>query len=142
MSPRIPKFVWAKLNAYGIVLAGLALLGFVDLYHPQNAQLARLVGEVPPGQVFWVTGFGIAGLLLLYGFIKHDRLAESLALVILCVSLAFQTVVAYSLIGFSDFTLTRVLVLLLFVFAGSARISVLWSKDGLIVTIPARKVKK
>jgi hypothetical protein len=132
------RFTWAKLNAYGILLAALALMGVTDLIHPGKANLARLVGEVPPGQVFWVTGFIISGILLMFGFARTDRIAETIGLVVLLVSLVIQTAVAYALLGLSDFTLTRFVIVGIVALCMWARCSVLWSKGGLSITIPPR----
>lgn len=134
-----PRFAWARLNAYGIILAGLALLGVGDLIHPGGANLARLVGEVPPGQNFWATGLVISGLLLFYGFARGDRLAETLALGLLFISVVAQTTVAFILLGLSDFTVTRLAVIAILGLGGAARVSALWSRDGLVVTIPPRR---
>lgn len=136
--PDRTRFAWAKLNAYGIILAGLALLGFVDLIRPAGANLARLIGEVPPGQHFWAAGFVASGLVLLYSFVRGDRLAETLGLVLLVLSLVAQTVVAFWMLGWAEFTLTRLLVIAILGLGGGARISALWSRDGLVVTIPPR----
>lgn len=132
------RFAWAKLNAYGIILAGLALLGVADLINPGGAPLARLVGEVPPGQTFWVSGYVLAGLALLYGFTRGDRLAESLGLGLLFGSLLLNTAVAFSLLGWSEFTLTRLALIAIIGLGGGARISALWSRDGMVITIPPR----
>lgn len=134
------RLMWAKLNSYGVILAGLAILGVADLIKPGGADLARLVGEIPPGQPFWVAGYVISGLALLYGFARGDRLSESLGLALLFLSLLFHSFVAFLLLGFSDFVYTRLFLIGLIGFAGWARISVLWSKDGLIITIPPRKI--
>lgn len=133
------RLMWAKLNAYGIILAGLTTLGATDLIRPAGANLAILVGSVPPGQVFWVSGIVVSGLLLMFGFIRNDRLAESLGLVLLFSSLSLQTVVAMFYLGYHEFVVTRLLILGLIGFAGWARISALWSKDGMVITIPPRR---
>lgn len=135
------RLTWAKLNAYGIILAGLAIMAVTDLITPGGADLAKLVGEVPPGQHFWSAGFVTSGLLLLYGFIRGDRLAESLGLGILFVSVLAQTVVAFSLLGWSDFTMTRLAIIAIVGLGGLARVSALWSRDGLVITIPARRTR-
>lgn len=136
--PDRTRFAWAKLNAYGIILAGLCLLGVSDLIKPGGANLARLVGEVPPGQHFWSAGLVISGGILFYSFVRGDRLAETIGLILLFVSVAAQTVVSYALLGWVDFTLTRLLIIAILGLGGGARISALWSRDGLIVTIPPR----
>lgn len=135
------RFAWAKLNAYGVILAGLALLGVADLAKPGGADLARLVGEVPPGQPFWVAGFVLSGVALLYAFARGDRIAETSGLALMFASLVAQTVVAYHLLGWSDFTYTRLALIAVIGVGGGARVSALWSRHGLIVTIPPRGQK-
>lgn len=132
------RFAWAKLNAYGIILAGLAFLGIRDLIKPGGANLAVIVGEVPPGQYFWVTGYVLSGAVLVYSFARGDRLAETVGLGLLLGSLLLQTAVAYHLLGWSDFTLTRLVLIGIIGLGGGARLSALWSRNGLIVTIPPR----
>lgn len=132
------RFAWARLNAYGIILAGLALLAVGDLIHPAGADFARLIGDVPPGQHFWATGFVLSGLILIYGFIRSDRLAETLALGLMMASVLLQTFIAYRLLGFTDFTYTRLAIIGILGLGGAARVSALWSRDGLVVTIPPR----
>lgn len=133
---------WAKLNAYGFVLAFLALMSLADLLHPAGTQLAQAVGGIPPGQPFWTVGFGASGLLLLLGFLRTDRLSETLGLILLTLGVIAQTTVAYALLGWGEFTLIRLA--LVGVVAGCtwARVSVLWARDGLVVTIPARGVQR
>ncbi len=132
------RLAWAKLNAYGILLAALALMGVTDLINPGGANLARIVGEVPPGQPFWVGGFVLAGVLMLYGFARTDRIAETIGLNLLGASLTLQGVVSFALLGWSQFTLTRIALLLIVALCAWARFSVLWSRSGLTVTIPPR----
>lgn len=133
---------WAKLNAYGFVLAGLGVLAGLDLIHPANTDLARLTGGIPPGQNWWTIAIVFAGVLLLYGFARVDRVAESAGLLLLNLAVLAQTVVAYLLLGWEDFTLTRVAILAILGGCAWARISVLWSKDGLAVTIPPRGIRR
>ena len=138
MSREPTRFAWAKLNAYGLILAGLALLGVGDLIKPGGANLARLVGEVPSGQQFWVSGFVLSGLLLAHGLVRADRLTETAGLVLLFVSIAAQTVAAVVLLGWVDFTYTRLAIIGVVGVFGAARISALWSREGLSITIPPR----
>jgi len=133
---------WAKLNAYGFVLAGLGVLAGLDLIHPANTDLARLAGGIPPGQSWWTVAIVFAGLLLLYGFVRVDRFAESAGLILLNLAVLAQTVVAYMLVGWTDFTLTRIAILAILGGCAWARISVLWSREGLAVTIPPRGVRR
>lgn len=133
------RFAWARFNAYGILLAGLALLGIADLAKPGGTNLAQLVGEVPALQPFWVLGFAIAGLLLMVGFVRADRIAESLGLVLLTLALVVQTAVAFGYLGWSQYTLTRLILIALIGTCSWARISVLWTRAGLTVTIPPRE---
>lgn len=136
--PDHTRFAWAKLNAYGIILAGLCLLGVGDLIKPGGANLARIVGEVPPGQHIWVSGIALSGLLLLVGFARGDRLAETIGLALLLVSVVAQTVVAFALLGWTEFTVTRLVIIGILALGGGGRVSALWSRHGLIVTIPPR----
>lgn len=77
MKPDHARLAWLRLNAYGVLLAGLAVLGLADLANPGGTDLARMVGEIPPGQTFWVLGFVVSGLLLLMrGFVRADRVAD------------------------------------------------------------------
>lgn len=142
MSDEQKPYAWAKLNAYGFVLAGLGVLAGTDLIHPANTDLARLTGEVPPGQVWWTLAVVVAGLLLLLGFMRVDRIAETLGLALLTGAVAAQTVVAYALLGWNDYTLTRIAIVTILAGCTWARVSVLWSRDGLAVTIPARDVHR
>lgn len=41
-------YAWAKLNAYGFVLAALAILGLADLIHPADTDLADRGGAPMP----------------------------------------------------------------------------------------------
>lgn len=132
------RFAWARLNAYGVLVAVLALLSMVDLFHPGGTDLARLVGEVPPGQAAWVTGFVIAGILMLHGFIRTDRITESIALGLLLLGLLAQSVSALIYLGFTEFTTTRLVLVGVTLLVTWARFSVLWAKQGLDVHIPAR----
>lgn len=132
------KWAWARLNAYGIILAGLALLGGLDLINPGGTDFARLLGEVPPGQHVWATGYMAAGIFLLYGFARTDRRAETVGLALLTVGLTLQLTAAVVLLGLTDFTVTRVIILALIAAGSWARYSVLWSQDGLTISIPPR----
>ncbi len=98
------RLAWARLNAYGILLACLAVLGAADLIDPGGTDFARLVGGVPPGQPFWTAGYVVAGLMLLVGFVRTDRLVETLGLGLLTLALCAQTIVAWDLLGYSTFT--------------------------------------
>lgn len=130
--------VWARFNAYGILLAGLAVLGLTDLINPGGTDLARLVGETPTGQSLWVTGFGLSGVLLMVGFLRIDRIAETAGLALLTVSLAAQTIAAFTYLGWTSYSLTRIAILLIVAACSAARASSLWSKHGMTVTIPPR----
>lgn len=132
------RFAWLRLNAYGVVLACLAIMSLTDLLHPANAELARIVGDVPPGQPAWVTGFGMAGVLLLAGFIRADRMAESLGLLLMTLGVFAQAITAYAYIGVTEFTTTRFGLVVVLALCTWARMSVLWSRRGLTVRIPAR----
>lgn len=140
--PENDRLAWAKLNAYGFVLAGLGLLAMTGLTHPAGTELARLTGDIPPGQSWWTAGFVAGGILLLLGFLRTDRMAESAGLVVLTAAVVAQTVVAWKLLGWTDFTLTRIAIVGIIGGCAWARISVLWSTEGLTVTIPARGVKR
>ena len=132
------RTAWLRLNAYGVVLACLCVLSLTDLIHPAGTELARLVGDVPPGQPAWVVGFGMAGILLLYGFAKADRIAETIGLALLTLGLVAQFVTALAYLGLTEFTATRLLLVAILVLCTWARCSVLWSKRGLNIHIPAR----
>jgi hypothetical protein len=132
------RLAWARFNAYGILVAGLAMLSLVDLLHPGGTDLARLIGEVPPGQTVWVTGFIVSGLLMLHGFVRTDRITETLALALLLLGLIGQAVSAYRYLGFTEFTATRLVIVALLALVTWARCSVLWAKDGLVIRIPPR----
>lgn len=136
------RFAWAKLNAYGFVLAGLAVLATRDLIRPAGTELARLTGDIPPGQYLWAIAFTLAGLLLLVGFLFTDRIAETAALLLLTGGVVAQAVVAFRLLGWTDFTLTRLALIWILGGCAWARISVLWAKDGVAVNIAPRKRKK
>lgn len=133
---------WMRFNAYGVLLAGLAIMGLLDLINPGKADMARLVGDVPPGQSAWVTGFVVSGLLLMWGFVRRDRIAETLGLGVLNLSLAVQALVAYSLLGWTEFTATRLIILGIVGLCSAARVSVLWTREGLTITIPPRSCKR
>lgn len=134
-------YAWAKLNAYGFVLAGLGILALADLIHPADTDLARLSGDIPTGQTWWTLAVAIAGLLLLFGFLRVDRIAETAGLVLLAAAVLAQTVAAFALLGWSDFALTRLVILAIIGGCTWARVSVLWSRDGIAVTIPARNLR-
>ena len=142
MNPDNDRRSWAKFNAYGFVLAGLAGLALADLIHPGGTDMAHLVGEVPAGQFWWTAGFLLAGVLLLAGFVFIDRIAETAGLVVLTVSVIAQTIAAWLLLGWSDFTLTRLAIVAIIGSCTWARISVLWSRDGLSVTIVPRSTRR
>ena len=93
--PKSDRSAWLRLNAYGVVLACLAVLSLTDLFLPADAELARIVGDVPPGQPAWV-------------------------------------------LGFAEFTTTRVALVGILALCMWARCSVLWSRRGLSIRIPAR----
>lgn len=135
-------YAWAKLNAYGFVLAGLGLLSMADLLQPAGTDLARLAGEIPQGQPWWTLGYVLAGLLLMVGFLRVDRVAETAGLFVLTGALFAQTVTSIYLLGITDFTLTRVFLSVMFAALTWARGSVLWSPEGLAVTIPTRNVRR
>lgn len=132
------RHAWAKLNAYGFVLAGLGMLALTGLTHPAGTELARLAGDIPPGQSYWTMGFVAGGVLLLLGFLRTDRLAETAGLCVLTLAVVAQTIVAWRLLGWTDFTLTRLAIVGIIGGCTWARISVLWSSEGLAVTIPPR----
>lgn len=132
------RWGWARFNVYGIVLAVLAVMGVADLIHPADAELATVVGRPPPGQTFWVASYVIAGLLLLAGFLRTDRIAESLGLGLLTLGLAVETVVGLSILGWTEYSLTRIILLVVIGGCTWARLSVLWSRHGLTIQIPPR----
>lgn len=132
------RWAWARLNSYGVILAGLAIFGGLDLINPGGTNFARLLGEVPPGQNVWITGYLAAGVLLMYGFARTDRRAETIGLALLTAGLTLQLAVAVWLLGLTDFTVTRVVILALVASCSWARYSVLWSQDGLTINIPPR----
>lgn len=132
------RLAWLRLNAYGVLVAFLAVLSLTDLLHPGQAEFARIVGDIPPGQPLWTTGFIISGLLLLAGFVRGDRIAETLGLGLMTGGLVAQVITAYAYLGFTEFTTTRIALLIAVAMCLGARASVLWSKRGLIIHIPAR----
>lgn len=132
------RFAWARFNAYGIMVAGLAVFSLTDLFHPGGTDLAKLIGEVPPGQVVWATGFVFAGCLMLHGFARADRITETMALVLLILGILAQAISAYIYLGVTEFTATRLYLLALICLVTLARCSVLWGKDGLVIRIPPR----
>lgn len=132
------RLAWARLNAYGILLACLALMGVTDFLNPGGTDLARLVGSVPPGQPFWVGGYIVSGLLLLFGFARTDRFVETLGLALLSAALMVQTAVAYDLLGMTKFTETRIALIVVVGVCSWARMSVLWARKGLTIHIPPR----
>lgn len=136
------RFAWAKFNAYGFVLAILAIMSLADLIHPAGTELARATGDIPPGQPYWTVGFGIAGVLLLIGFLRADRISETVGLVLMTLGIVVQTCVAYSLLGWSEYTLTRIALVLVIGGCTWARVSVLWMRAGLSITIPARNLRR
>jgi hypothetical protein len=138
MSKPAHKLAWLRLNAYGVVLAGLALMAGLDLIDPANTDFGQLVGGVPPGHYLWTSGYVLGGLMMLHGFLRTDRLVETIGLSVLAVCQVLQIVVAIKLLGFIDFTWTRITVLTLVSLCSWARLSVLWSRDGLTITIPPR----
>lgn len=135
------RLVWARFNAYGVLLAGIAVFALTDLIHPAGSDLARLVGQTPPGQTVWVTGFGFAGALMLLGFFRADRIAETAGLTTLTLAVAAQTGVAFALLGWNSYSATRLAILGLVILCSTARVSSLWSKEGVTVTIPPRGEK-
>jgi hypothetical protein len=139
VTTRPNRLAWLRLNAYGVLLAFIALMGVQDLITPAGAPLAQVVGEVPPGQNFWVGGIVIAGLMMFWGFVRADRLVETCALVFLTLAVAAQTIVAWSMLGWTEFTLTRCALLGAVILCSSARASALWSREGMVITIPARR---
>ncbi len=140
--PEQQSRAWAKLNAYGLLVSFLALLSVLDINHPADTDLARLAGEVPAGQTWWLLGLGVGGVLLVFGFLRVDRIAETAGLGILTLSLVAQAVTAAALLGWTHYTLTRLAVLAAVAFCTWARVSVLWSRDGLAVTIPPRGLSR
>lgn len=138
-TPRDPqRWAWAKLNTYGFVLAGLTMLAILDLIHPADTDLAKLAGEVPPGQTWWAIGFIASGLLLFVGFLRTDRISETAGLIALNWAIAGQTVASITMVGWVEYTWVRLGLLLIFATCAWARISVLWSREGLAVSIPPR----
>lgn len=133
-----PRLAWARLNAYGIILAGLLILAVHDLIHPAEADLTRLVGDIPPGQTIWTAGFTAAGVLLMLGFATTDRRPETAGLLLMCACITAQGFVAYYYLGLTDFTLVRVALIVLLTTCSAARISVLWTRGGMTITIPPR----
>lgn len=136
------RWAWAKLNAYGFVIAGLTVLGLTDLANPANTDLARLAGEVPAGQAWWIAGFAASGLLLLLGFLRTDRIAETVGLGMLTLSLGAQTVAAFGMLGWTDYSWTRLIILTMVAALTAARVSILWAREGLAVTIPPRRLPR
>lgn len=135
---RHDRFAWARLNAYGVLVAGLSVLSLTDLLHPGGTELARLIGDVPPGQPAWATGFIIAGLLMLVGFVRGDRIAETIALVLMFVGVVAQTIVAFAYLGLTEFTYIRLALIALVGLVALARSSALWPKYAMFIRIPAR----
>jgi hypothetical protein len=129
------RFAWAKLNAYGILLAGIAILTVANLINPSNEELDRVSGLIPFAQPLWVSGFVVAGGLMMFGFLRADRVAETIGLGLLDISLLIQTVVAIFLFGVTDYTVNSAVVLLVAAGCSWARIAALWSKHGLVITI-------
>ena len=132
------RFAWLRLNAYGVLLAALCLLNLKALINPAGTEFAILVGDVPPGQAVWVTGFVIAGMLLLAGFIRGDRIAETLGLALIALGVVAQTIAAFARLGNTEFSNTQAMIVGVVGLCVWARCSALWSRRGLTIHIPAR----
>jgi hypothetical protein len=135
VSTRPHRLAWLRLNAYGLLLVGLLLLAATEVTGPRNSQVARVVAAVEILQPAWTLGYGIAGLLLLYGFFRARSGPEVLGLGIMLTACTVQTVV----LTLGDVVHARDwIVWALVVGVVSLRTSALLSKDGLTFTIPGR----
>jgi hypothetical protein len=135
MSTRPNRLAWLRLNAYGLLLVGLLLLAATEVTEPRNSQVARVVAAVEILQPAWTLGYGLAGLLLLYGFFRARSGPEVLGLGIMLTACTVQTIVL-SIGGAAHARDWFVWVLVVAVV--SLRASVLLSKDGLTFTIDGR----
>lgn len=132
------RFAWARLNAYGLLIAGLVLLSAARVLQPGKTSVARVLGRVPEYQYVWLAGFGLAGLLMLYGLVRAKTGPEVLGLAIVVVSLSAQTVALIVNAG-SDESWSAVAVWIVAVACIALRASVLLSRDGMSIIISGRE---
>lgn len=130
------RFAWARMNAYGVLIAVLCILASADMLEPDGPVTQRL-GEPPPLLYAWETGFLIAGLLLMYGMFKADRAPEISGLAILNFALTLQVGTTLYYLGWeTTASVTRLLTWLAVLAASWMRASTLMSAHGITVTIP------
>jgi hypothetical protein len=135
MTPPPQRLAWLRLNAYGLLLVGLLLLAATEVTKPADSQVAQVVKAVGILQPAWTLGYGVAGLLLVYGFARARTGPELFGLGIMLTASTVQTIVL-AVAGAAHTREWFVWVLVLTVV--SLRASVLLSKKGLIFTIDGR----
>lgn len=115
------RLAWLRLNAYGLLVVVLLLLRASAL------------------QPAWAAGFAVAGLFMLWGFIRSKTLPEVFGLGLLTVALTVQTLVVCDALDWNGQAAVRTVVIWVIV-TGCVwlRGSAVLSKDGLTITIPGR----
>lgn len=132
------RFAWARLNAYGLLIAGLVLLSAAGILQPDKTGIARVIGRAPAYQYVWLSGYAVAGILMLWGLVRAKTGPEILGLALVVVSLTSQTVVLIADTHPADWW-NPILVWVIAVGCIALRMSALLSRDGMSVIIPGRR---
>lgn len=122
------RFAWLRINAYGLLLAGLLLLAASDVLPVTGSLVAQVVARTP-------ILFGVSGVLLIYGFVRARSTPELAGLACMVVGVVVSDVVKATGPGLAA---KDVAVGLLVLAVVALRISALTSPDGLTVHIPGR----
>jgi hypothetical protein len=131
------RFLWARLNAYGLLLVGLLMMTVFDLLRPETSAIARVLGQVPVLHPLWTIGYFVAGGMLLWGLFASRVFPEVFGLAVLSAALTVQTVFVLSTFNWSSPEGERsVTSWILIVAVVALRTSALLSKEGIRVTIP------
>lgn len=133
------KLRWLRLNAYGVLLAGLALVtalaGFLD---PDGHPLSIAAGRTIIGIFIWSTFFTFGGLAMLFAFTTRRPGWEFAGLVALCIGAGWQLIAAVVLLGWTGRTEAQLATFIVLVVCAVARISALFPEQTTVVTIHGR----
>lgn len=143
MMQKTPRLAWAKMNADGMLLAALAFISSLDLFHPTASDLAQVAGYVPMSFYLWTACYLVAGCTLTGAFFvapaRWRMPLEMSGRLLLCAGFALETWRTGTIIGWTAPHMVESYFLAAVLFLTSAwRASLLLSRDGVVVVIGGR----
>lgn len=137
------RFAWLRLNADGLLLALLALLSGLDLFAPQDQRISVKLGYIPTSLYAWTVLYLLSGLFMVYGFVRNNYGPELFGRFLLNSALLWETGrIAVAFGPASHLAVSRYLIFLALLGTTALRVSVLLSRSGVVLTVPARNSRR